>query len=281
MTTAIESKIDIEYARFSEKKIFNHSTRESQVEKYSDRLVVEYEKYAKSIVDTYQEDLKEYRHKMESHKKMQCICGHPMRFVKDFDFWGCVDYRNKSVKHVTYQSTKVEYYPPKYHVRLGWLPEIITAAGLKGIVKAKEFYQWLIENGYEDLRMVFEHRSSESTFSGYIKANKNSKSQEKECLDYLRSRYPKVTYQQSITYKLSGSKESFCIPDFICSDPNKIMVVDAKLDFPDDDKMDLYVALVRHIAKLKKDERWVMGAHIMYVRDVSALVKSKYPLFKI
>lgn len=99
---------------------------------------------------------------------------------------------------------------------------------------------------------------------GWVLANMRSKIQEESVYDHLLGIYLRGVYQQGIGYRLFADKVRICIPDFICGDTSEVKIVDAKLDYADDYKMDLYICLVEHILKTEGDGRKVKGAFALY-----------------
>ena len=206
----------------------------------------------------------EYKNKLQAFESKECDhCGGEIRYIEGYEFWGCVNYKAAG-PHRSFSGKEPNIWDGIYTVPIQWLTDIIFESGFKGKVKAKELLEFYESCGYEDLRSKYGFSSTWDQINRYTKTNRRSKEQEEQCLNYLKTRYSKVLYQQCITYQIEGKKETFCIPDFICSDKNSVYVVDAKLSFVEDEKMDLYVSLVKFILNVRKDTRSVFGAHIMY-----------------
>lgn len=87
---------------------------------------------------------------------------------------------------------------------------------------------------------------------------------------YLLKYFDKVLKQKCIIYKEVGKKESFCIPDFICSNESIVTIVDAKIIPANAKKMDLYQQLVRRIMD-KKNDRRILNCEHLYLLMIETL----------
>ncbi len=261
--------------------VFKNRDRISNIPEYGQQLLEAYATYYNDLLTYAQEDEKGYNEKKKSFDTKQCLCGSPLRYISSYDFWGCSNYKDQSKKHLTFSGKNPIIYPIKVRVKSTWLPDIISSCGLKGKVFAKELYEFYLSNGLEDLRIKYGRNTTEKTFMGLIKAKGRSIEQEMAGLTFLQSAFSKVVYQQCITYKLKDEKEAFCIPDYIVSDGITVKVIDAKLDYANDDKMDKYIALVKFILNKNNDTRPVTGAHLLYnTRDLEYF-KSRHELITI
>jgi hypothetical protein len=274
---------DIEYARFSTTPIFERTTNDTSILHINkDAILAAYDNI-KQHFEQDATDVREYyeRERKAFQTKTCAYCSGPIRYIAAFDFWGCANYKSEG-QHSRFTGKEPVINLQPVRIRTTWLNDIINACGLAGQVRVKDLYEFLIANGCEDLRLKYGYKPSTENFSGYIKAKQRSKIQEAQAHEKLKEYFEKIVCQQCITYKLKGQPETFCIPDFICGDDFKVVVVDAKLDYVDDEKMELYIALVRHILKQKKDSRNVLGSHIMYAENYDSLIhKGKFAILRL
>lgn len=260
----------IEYAHFVSKPPidFNKNRKPSQVINHTKALIEGYHIYHERIIKNRQTEIELYNRKKECKQKKICLCGQKMRYVREFDFWGCPDYKNNSKQHISFKN-ETEFYVGYFRVPLNWVTEIILSCNLKGIVNAKEVFEFFLQSGLKDLRVEYGKSATTNSLYTLEKAKKNSKQQERAAELHLASKFPKVKAQQCIVYALECYPKTFCIPDFICGNEQIVCVADAKLApmYIDDDKMDLYTALVEYIIREMGDPREVIGAHILYKED--------------
>lgn len=228
------------------------------------KLINEYTLFDIELKEKAQLCIDSYSKKTTSFNTKTCPCGGKLRYISSHDFWGCENYKDESKKHFSFSGHTPNIYSDYFNVSSNWVTDIINKVGLDGKINAKRVFEYFIENGLEDLRLKYKKLPTEKQINSLIETKERSKIQEQKALEYLKTKYEKVVPQQCILFKLTGSKEEFCIPDFICSDKNKVTIVDAKLDYTNDSKMTKYILLVRHILRKNKDDRIVTGAHIMY-----------------
>lgn len=277
--------MDIEYAFFAPTPsyVYKQRNKESLIPNYKDKLLEGYADYhERALMNAVSED-EIYRKKKRAFDTKTCYCGNNLRYIESYGFWGCSAYKNKLVDHITFSGREPYISSYSVHIPATWLPEIIAREGLKGKVFAKELYEFYLSEGLEDLRIKYGKNTSENTFNGYIKAKGRSIEQEDLAEGYLQTVYKRVAVQQCIHYKLKDGKVSFCIPDFIVGDQEQVTVIDAKLDYTNDPKMDKYIELVEFILRGRKDHRSVTGAYIMYDvnEDVTHFFTTKFPIIRI
>jgi hypothetical protein len=262
-------------ARFSERPLFHQKTTDASplFLKHGDALKKAYADIDDKVSKVRAEARAAHLRRVKAFNTKTCFCGGILIFREDYGFWGCNIYRTPG-EHFTAHGRNPQFSCHQPVPSVNWLTDILIECGLKGKVTTKQLFQFFLDEGLPDLRVVYGTTKSDNMINGLQKANERSKIQEAEVLKMLKEKYPRVAYQQCITYQLDGATESFCIPDFICGSDDKVMVVDAKLDYPNDEQMDLYVQLVRFILKQSGDRRPVFGSYAMYDR----YAKSKYPI---
>lgn len=82
---------------------------------------------------------------------------------------------------------------------------------------------------------------------------------------HLRDNFDKVIRHQCILYKEEGKKESFCIPDFICSNNKDVIIVDAKIIPATEKKLNQYKELISFILIQRNDTRNVSATHLFLI----------------
>lgn len=276
---------DIEYAKLTATPAFIRPENKSYlyIDQNAQLFIDLYNKCEDDYLQNVEANKKKYADIKRSFETKICNCGGKIRYVSSYDFWGCEYHKNPGI-HNSFSKKEPDFFDGTFSLKDNWLTDIIKESGFKAKVKAKELFEFYESAGMEDLRTKYGFSSTYERIVGFIKTNRRSKEQESECYDYLKNKYPKVLQQQCITYKfLSSKKETFCIPDFICSDSNSVFIIDAKLDHANDEKMDLYVALISSIMKDKNDLRPVFGLHIIYESEIQYSLNntSRYGLITI
>jgi ssDNA-binding Zn-finger/Zn-ribbon topoisomerase 1 len=275
---------NIEYAHLSTTPPFVKRSNQSEsfLEDNKDAILHAYDKLQKSLYEESVLVAQEFNERKKAFEDKKClVCGGKLRYIKSFQFWGCENYSDTE-KHTTFQGEKPVYYNNHVRINVNWLTDIIRECGIEKYVITKDLYNWLIIlNEREDLLLKYTGTPSTKRINGYVGTKIRSDKMELQALEYLKMMYPKVLYQQCITYKLKDKKEMFCIPDFIVSNSKAVLVVDAKLDYTNDKKMDLYVELVKRIMADKSDTRSINGCHVMYNVSLWDKERTNYGIIKI
>lgn len=271
----------IEYAFLSKAPNFsNEHTEQFDFFKYEDKLISQYQLILKDAENGCKVRMYEYTCDLQAFEKKVCRhCKSDLIYIKSSDFWGCCNYKSGG-KHSTFSGLIPQIVNRGGFIKSTWLTDIIKECGLSGKLKAKQLYTFLLRNGFEDLREKFGYGSSLKHIDNFITAKQNSLIQEGLAFDYLKSKFDRVTPQQCITYKLEGEKETFCIPDFICSNRNEVLVVDAKLGAVDNKKMALYTGCLLDIMCVNGDNRELDGAFIVYKTN-QFIGHSEFPIIRI
>lgn len=268
---------DIEYAFFAPMPPYVFKQRSNDVAKHADKLIKAYSDYAAEVESKHKQNVDSYNRKLEAFNTKKCFCGASLRYISSYNFWGCSNYKDEAKEHITFSGETPGIYGHIF-IPANWIADLIKSCGLKGQVFPKQVYGFFIDQGLEDIRIKYGKTTSENSFNGFVKAKARSLIQEGEASRYLKTIYDKIAVQQCIDYKTKKGKPEFCIPDFIVSKGNDVVVVDAKLEFPDDYKMGKYISLVKFILNKKNDTRVVSGAFIMYNDDISQYIKSSYQI---
>lgn len=273
--------MQLEYVKFTETPSFVRRTAPVISDEKKEILLKGYNDYHNKLLTLSKCQHDEYLHRVSLWEKKECYCGAKLRYLSSYGFWGCTNYKNTLKHHITFQGINATIYPVSTAISAHWVTDIIQECDLRGTLAAKDVYNFFIQSGLDDLRLKYGYKSTEKNIMGLVKANGRSKEQESLARAYLENTFPKVLYQQCITYKEVDKKEAFCIPDFIVSSPDIVKVIDAKLDYANDDKMDKYLELVKFFMDTWGDKRILSGAHIMYDKSVSDYFQSRHELITI
>lgn len=182
-----------------------------------------------------------------------CECGNKLKYVENFNFVGCTNYRDKS-KHHSYinytdweklnqQELNITVNPVEYSKN--HLDLFRVRYDIPKNVKMSVIYKTLKSNGVEFLCDI-----NESRFNIGRNASNNSNLEEILIKEILENKFEKVSYQPGIKYKTESSLNwQVKIPDYICQNSESIFVFDAKknIDNIDIDQLKFYHELVDFI----------------------------------
>ena len=277
--------LHIEYAKLTKTpefapKIDTESQRLIQI--HAEQILQEYDILTFDLISKEKKYFGEYQERLDCWNEKVCaFCGGKLHFIPVYDgFWGCENYKTIKGNHTTF-SGKEPVISWRMDMPSDILLYILKQLGLQKKIKHKPLYDFIMSTGREDLRLKYGFTSMQNTFNGRQVGKQRSLHQEKKAHEYLITKYNIVIPQQCITYKLFGEKERFCIPDFICSNANEVLIADAKLSFIDEAQLTRYIDLISFIMDKKGDKRYVKGAFIVYRSEFAPVNDSKYPLIEI
>ncbi|PPK83804.1 hypothetical protein CLV84_4324 [Neolewinella xylanilytica] len=146
------------------------------------------------------------------------------------------------------------------HVRIrsNWLFQIRQIVDVPESAKASHLLQYLLVNGYEDLRLKYGYRETNKTIGGFVLASSNANETELKTCDILESHFDTVIHQLGIKYKLNeGSKMEYRFIDILASNEQAVYIIEVKRDamFFDDNQISLYYNLVKHAMAERHDNR--------------------------
>jgi hypothetical protein len=211
-------------------------------------------------------------------KSHSCTCGAKLKYISNFNFVGCSDYRNESQKHINinfkniseYQSFEDFYYEFEFsntyindfkkHYKLDFLMSSIIYEFLFEVYGQKCYSNDLSYNNYQ---------------TG-VNASKQSKKEELIVKSICLELFHIVKEQMHFSLVLNG-KHCIRIPDLICSNKNKVYVFDVKKnnDVIDLDKLNLYQEIVKQHLANKNDKREVLSFHIVYDKNSTDDLKTR------
>jgi len=263
--------------------VFDYKSHDALIQ-HGDEILSAYDALAEELISQDRSNVMRHLERRDCFHDKQCsYCGGVIIYIGTHNFWSCENYYKvgKPDQHMKYSGLNPVLKKEPVSLPRNPLFYVLQKTGLSGKIKHKALYEFIMATGRKDLRIKYGLSGMGNTFNGYEKGTANSKEQEARALKMLSKIYTKVLYQQCITYKITGQKEKFCIPDFICSTKDIVTVVDAKLCFIDIDKMDMYTDLVRHILKSKGDKRQVTGGFAVNVGEVVYDENRKYRIFNV
>lgn len=189
---------------------YPHKLREKEIQKREDRALKVQENNAVF------EDIKNNR---QTH---YCICGGKLRYITNYNFCGCENYKNKATDHRTVNlqgfdsDIPIQITIPKMYLtefkRKYKIPQIMTSI----------IYKTLVSHGIE-LLCEIDPESYNTGRNSLV----NSKDEERLILPILQSKFQKVYHQTGI-YIYDGIKWKLRIPDYICMDDERVIIFDAK-----------------------------------------------------
>lgn len=112
------------------------------------------------------------------------------------------------------------------------------------------------------MRIEYASLIDKPPFAKLTSANRLPAYKLQQAKQFLQDSFDRVIQSQCILFKELNCRESFCIPDFICSTKESVLIVDAKIIPCKDAKLQQYKELVEHILWNKKDHRSVTATHL-------------------
>lgn len=258
------------------------------IENNKDELIDAYFKYDKNIANSKKENNEKLNRRMECVKSKICYCGTHLKKINynGSFFWGCPNYKDGK-KHTTLSNDDekelqdIEYHKNnhKYHCETHWISDIKKMLQWPNYVQPKLIYQFLMENGFDDLRIKYGYgKKTIENIMTYEYVNKVCKNEEIDIKDKLKIIYPKVSYQIGIVYKVMGESEKRCFLDLVASDKNQVNIIEVKTScwYINVKKLNMYKELLKYIMKLELcDERMLTASFLVYNRsnDISESIK--------
>jgi hypothetical protein len=230
-----------------------------------------YSDYENQIINEYKEKLKDILEYKNLWDTKTCVCGKSMRFIMDYNFWGCPDFKNKSNNHITFKSNEdetIDYRLKKVKVRLNhnWCSDILKITDLKSKIKAKELVNFYESEGLEDLRSKYGYKATVESISSFKIANEQSKIEELKTKKFLESFFDKINYQIYVRFKTKNDNEKIRIIDLIVSDYALVYLIEIKRHniYIDQDQLNLYFDLIKYLMNKKKDKRILKSLFIVH-----------------
>src|SRR5690606_12467097 len=245
---SIARKNELEYARSRE-----------YLEKNKKKILSSYEELKSKFFDIQKQILKEKERYIFAYNNDKCICGGNIKYIESHGFYGCDNY-SKNERHFNFIGKEhlVEHYTRDRHINTnGWIVSIKDMSGLQKSIRNSSIFKFLIDNGKDDITLLFEGKSSEDQLNKFKNANKRAKGFEKEAEEFLRSKYKNVYPQQAFKYKKYGSSEKYAILDFLVTTDEKYIIYECKLDsvYEDEIQKQNYIDIVSFLMKEKGNNK--------------------------
>lgn len=222
----------------------------------------QYDILCKSVFDNYIAQIKNYDDKLDAWEKKICLgCKSKLRFIEDYNFWGCPNYLNKSIIHSNFNKNHTFHFEKsniKHRVNTHWATDIKKALNIPQNITATNIIDFLEFYGYEDLRTKFNYKPTKESIAGFVNGNLISKKEEKEIFEkLLYFNFDKIQKQYYLKYKKTEDKERIAILDLLISNDEKIYIIEIKRSIYDikEEQLQLYHNLISFILNDKKDKR--------------------------
>lgn len=235
-------------------KSYNH------ILKNKDAILANYQDLSKKFEEIEKENTLFFRKCQLAKLREKCICGADVVFVEDYGFWGCTNYKDKSVQHLNFidaDDWKIRRYltNPWPAYTSDWLKTIKDMSGLERKVKHSSLFKFIIENGGEDLSLKHEGFLSETKFNRLKGAKKRSVAFERKAFDMLADKYgvSNVWAQQGIKYQYYEQSEHYAIMDFFVFTDTEAIIYECKTSESDYDERqkERYIELTSFYMKKK------------------------------
>lgn len=243
-----------------EKNEKNYQKNILYLEKRKDEILKTFDVVEQKYKDEYQSQIDRIASYHNANFQGNCTCGSDVRYIEQYGFYGCTNYRDKSVYHHNFVG-KDEAYIRQYTDREPyintnqWVNEIRSFAGIDKSVSTANVFEFLIKNGKHDISLQYNNRPTEDIVNRFKGAKKRSVDFEEQARLHLLSLHPndKITPQQAIKYKYFDEQEKFAICDFIVTTDDKVIIYEAKLDFvyTDEVQKEKYIELVSYLIESK------------------------------
>lgn len=273
-----EQKRIIEHASFMNQKeldaFYNNLSEKAELQKQSsskillsnqDKLINAHKQHEDEAIQQFHTAYSKLMIRKRSWDEKTCsACNGNLELVdSDYgEFWGCVNFRNKAIKHDSFNIQYEDHFKEdlkntKVRIDSNWLTEIIKGLDLRGKIRASELLSFYDAIGLEDLRSKYGFSNTSESISGYVRAKLASRTEECEIENNLSLLFSELKSQLAIKYRLKGEKEKIAILDMVIADKKEVFIIEIKRNVHNIDcnQVKLYYELVDHILTKKNDKR--------------------------
>ena len=240
---------------------------------YMDAKLKEQEDYFNKQVDYKNARIKEAKHIEEVIQNVQagqsylCQCGGKLRYIENYNFVGCINYKDNSKKHTSINYPNWEYInnlnPKKYDIEYSTMHLSLfrDQFDIPPFVKVSILHNFLKANNVKilgDLDIDF-YKARNSSL--------NSSNEEKIILQILKNKFKQVYHQQGIKYKTNlDFYHKVKIPDYIAINDDSIYLFEAKKTIGNIDTAQLYLyeLLLKHMLGNKNIDKIVKCYFIIF-----------------
>ena len=250
---ATKEEIDRFFFDLDQERKKKYSKSLAILNNYKDKIFSEFE----LIKSNYCRSSAEYPVKVENfyaeverlRDNKLCICGGSLRLIDGTfgEFWGCSNFKDNTVRHDNYMHDRSVWVPFNKPSVLGWAASIRSRLGLPRSLPTGCIYQFILNNGYEDISELYHGVSEGLSVYKLVDTRKKATSFELKQLERLRPRLKKISHQFGIKYKEHGStKERLAFPDIVGSDDKNVYIYECKTSKADVDiyQKELYISLI-------------------------------------
>lgn len=252
-------------------------------------LVQSYYDYEEEQIKIFSDQKKEIIKSIQLWNNKVCCCSTKLKLIESAygNFWGCPNYKNKSIKHLTFNSNEGAFLENKLgntriRINAHWTTDILRRTKLDKSIKAKELVTFYTSFGYEDLREKYGYKSTIESISGYVNAKIKSRVEEKEITEHLTNLFTTSKPQIGINYKLENQNPKVAIIDLILSNNETVYVVEIKRSNYDIklEQLELYHSLISFILMEKDDTRKCKAVFVIYNKEEYSFSNNeKYVVF--
>lgn len=238
----------------------NYLKNKSYLQKRKDEILKTFDLVADKYKNEYQSQIDRIASYHNAHFQDNCTCGADVYYIESHGFYGCTNYKDKSVQHLNFRGkdiNHVRYYTNRqpYVNTNQWVSEIRSLSGIDKSVSTANVFEFLIENGKYDISLQYNKRPTEDIVNRFKGAKKRSLDFEEQARLHLLNLHPKdkVNSQQAIKYKYFDEQEKFAICDFIVTTEDTVIIYEAKLDsvYIDEVQKEKYIELVSYLINSK------------------------------
>lgn len=235
---------------------------EKIIESNSMVLINAYHSYENNAIRYKNDMILDVDKEAEQWDNKKCICGKDMRFISSHGFWGCVDYKNESNNHSTFNYNHDDYlHNKKERIKVeickDWATKIIRDNGFRNKLNAKQLLLFYQSEGLEDLREKYGYDNTIDSISSYQIAKEKSDAEEKEIKNFISTSFDRISSQFHIKYKVKGEREKLCKMDLIASDDKDVFLIEIKRNTMnvDDEQLSLYNDIIKCVMNTTGDTR--------------------------
>lgn len=192
-----------------------------------------------------------------------CVCGGKLRYITNYNFCGCENYKNKATYHRTVNLQEFDAdIPINITISKLYLTEFKKKYKIPHIMTSI-IHKTLVAHSVELLCEI-----DPESFNTGRNSSVNSRDEENLILPILKSKFTEVYHQQGIMV-YDGIRWKCRIPDYICINDESIIVFDAKKALSNIDTKQLaeYHEAVAIIAQKSGKEQVVKSYFIIFNQE--------------
>jgi hypothetical protein len=219
---------------------------------------------------------------------VKCSCGSNLKWVENYNFVGCSNYRDLSTEHnhPKNYNTSEFYIDDSDYVNPNFKPKICSSylSIICKIIKKEHNFKIQANNLFEfyilnDVK-IYNNDISRDKFFILRESSALSKKREILIKNILEEHNIRFGYQKNIMYKIKGERQGHKIPDFVAVINGVYTIIEQKknIDNINDSQVEFYKELIQFMhPKALIDIVYVIEEHIRPVTSID----TKYSVFNI